>query len=175
MLPNMPPTPHLLFSEIRYEYTTQGEAPTGFCSGALDSSTGKCRSGQLVDLARKSQLLTNPVFLSTMSGSGMKECYTVDATYIAALATYNEAISAGNTFGVIAPVGNPATWHSSYNYSIKGARNVDGFPYLSCMPQRDVSGPKNVTVIIGSQMDRYDCEENSTGHFIGARSCIYSV
>eukprot|EP00947_MAST-08B_sp_MAST-8B-sp1_P004632 g4632.t1 len=48
----------------------------------------------------------------------------------------------------------PARWHAAYNYSsVARTRNVDGHPYLTCMPQLDVNGPKNVTVVIGNQTD----------------------
>ena len=52
-----------------------------------------------------------------------------------------------------------AQWLPSYNYSsVESAVNVDGFPYIVCIPQTDVVGPKNMTVYIGNQKD--DCSTN---------------
>ena len=47
----------------------------------------------------------------------------------------------------------PAAWHASYNSSVRSARNPDGHPYITCTMAKDVSGPKNVTVILGTQVD----------------------
>jgi hypothetical protein len=52
-----------------------------------------------------------------------------------------------------------AQWLPAYNYSsVESPVNVDGFPYIVCIPQTDVVGPKNMTVYIGNQKD--DCSTN---------------
>ena len=94
------------------------------------------RTLEPIDLGRKPWLLEDPDVLANLEGISMKECYTLT------LGENDEIVKKG-----------PAQWHPSYNYTIPKARNVDGFPYISCSPQRDVTGPKNVTLIIGTQMD----------------------
>ena len=93
------------------------------------------RTREPIDLGRKPWLLEDPDVLANLEGKSMKECYTL---------TPGEGDKMAK---------GPAQWHPSYNYTIPKARNVDGFPYISCSPQRDVTGPKNVTLIIGTQMD----------------------
>jgi hypothetical protein len=121
------PTKMVVRVFIGYDYNVKGEA-IGYQGG----------DGLLIDLAAivgvggdsKRELF------KSMQGKGMKECHTLytDET------TKIESKLA-------------ARWHPSYNYSIPGARNVDGFPYIACSPQKDVSGPKNVTIVLGSQID----------------------
>ena len=65
-----------------------------------------------------------------------------------------EAGAADNT-----KITGSAQWLPSYNYSsVESPVNVDGFPYIVCIPQTDVVGPKNMTVYIGNQKD--DCSTN---------------
>ena len=110
---------------IGYDYNVRGEA-----IGYQDNA------GTLIDLAGQKSWTRELVADINMNGRGMKECFTM---------VTDETTGDTNKLR--------ARWHSSYNYSIPGARNVDGFPYIACTPQKDVSGPKNVTIILGAQID----------------------
>ena len=74
--------------------------------------------------------------IDSLKGASMKECYTIFTPDGSTEKQYRNA-----------------RWYPSYNYTLKGARNVDGQPYISCTPAKDVSGPKNVTIIVGDQID----------------------
>jgi hypothetical protein len=115
-----------------YDYNLQGE-PTGYMlSGSGDAGA----NGGVYDLAAKWPDKVTSDDLKFLVGKGMKECKT----------TVIDDIS-GETKSM------PARWQPSYNYTVRGARNVDGHPYVVCSPKKDVSGPKNVTFIFGDEMD----------------------
>ena len=115
-----------------YDYNLQGE-PTGYMlSGSGDAGA----NGGVYDLAAKWPDKVTSDDLKFLVGKGMKECKT----------TAIDDIS-GETKSM------PARWQPSYNYTVRGARNVDGHPYVVCSPKKDVSGPKNVTFIFGDEMD----------------------
>ena len=116
---------------IGYEYNFQDEA-IGYVDGG----------GNTYDLAKLATNRTtawgrDSVSAANMQGRKMKECRGPVKS------------EEGDLFVEYAA----AQWHPSYDRSIPGARNVDGFPYITCTPQKDVSGPKNVTIVLGAQMD----------------------
>ena len=112
---------------IGFDYDVRGKAV-----GYRDSS-----SKAIVDLAGKDASFVHALGnVDLLEGISMKECINVVVDEL----TKEETKS-------------PARWHASYNYSVRGARNVDGHPYVTCSPQKDVSGPKNVTMILGTQVD----------------------
>ena len=90
-----------------------------------------------VDIYNATLAATGAWNIGTIEGASMKECHTIVTPDGSTIKQFTNA-----------------RWHMSYNYTIKGARNVDGQPYISCTPAKDVSGPKNVTIIMGGQLDR---------------------
>ena len=80
--------------------------------------------------------MTGKWSIDSIRGASMKECHTI---FTPDGSTEKQYLN--------------ARWYPSYNYTLKGARNVDGQPYISCTPAKDVSGPKNVTIIVGDQID----------------------
>ena len=112
---------------VGFEYNLKGNAV-----GFRDSS-----SKAVVDLAGKHTTFVHiPGNVALLEGVSMKECVNTDVDEL----TKKETVY-------------PAAWHASYNSSVRSARNPDGHPYITCTMAKDVSGPKNVTVILGTQVD----------------------
>jgi hypothetical protein len=87
-------------------------------------------------------------------GAQMKECGMPKDGTEGLITLKDDGMDAGK-----ATITGSAQWLPSYNYSsVESAINVDGFPYIVCIPQTDVVGPKNMTVYIGNQKD--DCSTN---------------